>query len=68
MFGQYSFTRPSFVDGMGRLFDFASIYNNCIPGETNNMADAIDILSDWNYVGQDLKKAIEAYDKANEQD
>jgi len=68
MLENYSFIRPSFLDGMGRLFDFSSIYHNYIPDGTNKMADVIDILSDWNYVGQDLKAAIEAYDKANKQD
>lgn len=61
--GSYStilFARPSFLEGVARIMDFGntlSVYNN---SPTPEMADYLAIMADWNAVGEDMKKAMQA--------
>lgn len=55
------FTRPSFLEGVGRILDFGgalSIYNRSLTGA---VADSRAIASDWRAVGRDLRTAMRAY-------
>jgi len=53
----FLFARPSFLEGMGRLVDFAGTLNeyNCSPSARK--ADAIALWSDWTVVGNDMRTA-----------
>jgi hypothetical protein len=60
----YLFAKSSFWEGVARLFDFGATmneYNDDVlsPGEEDILA----MESDWNLVAQDLKEAIEEYEK-----
>jgi hypothetical protein len=51
------FARPSFVEGVGRIFDFSgalSEYNRC---ETGERADCYALWADWCAVGNDIRRA-----------
>ncbi len=55
--------RPSFWEGMGRVFDVGgalSLYN---ADGTPEEADYRAIASDWSMVGQDFYMAIKAYER-----
>jgi hypothetical protein len=55
--------RPSFIEGMARLFDFSgslNIYNESV---TPQEADIKALKSDWQSIGLDLEEAIEAEKK-----
>ena len=58
------YQRPSFWEGMARLFDFgrflAHQYNYSTSAEE---ADFRAIESDWKFVGEDLRRAIRQYRK-----
>ena len=56
----YLFARPSFVEGVGRIFDFGNaltMYNYAL---SPTVADARAIREDWQAVGDDLSLAINA--------
>lgn len=55
------YARPSFVEGIGRLWDWAGSYNmyNFAPDEVT--ADRWALGSDWRQVGQDLRAAVASY-------
>jgi len=64
----YLFVKPSFGQGLGRIWDFRgrlSMYNiSSTPAE----ADAKALASDWLAVGQDLKEAMkQTIDKSIQQ-
>ena len=56
------YARPSFWDGIARLFDFGGLLNQYNYSKSGKEADFRAIQSDWEYVGQDIYKAIEEYD------
>jgi hypothetical protein len=53
--------RPSFFEGMARLFDFPGILNCYNYSKTTGEADYRAILSDWRHVGNDLLSATMQY-------
>ena len=51
------FARPSFIEGIARIFDFSgtiSEYNRCENGEE---ADYRALWSDWHAIGMDIREA-----------
>lgn len=52
------FARPSFLQGMGELLDFSSLYSRYNHSESGEAADARAIRSDWQAIGDDLRAAI----------
>lgn len=55
------FARPSFWEGIARIFDFGGtlqVYNR---SRSSVVADANALRSDWRMVGQDIANAIEEY-------
>lgn len=60
-FSELLFARPSFLEGMARLFDFGntlSEYNNSL---TPEQADRLAIASDWRAIGLDMRHAMDEF-------
>ena len=57
----YLFARPSFIEGMARLFDFAGALNQYNTSPTPKQADALALACDWKQVGADMQHAIDQY-------
>jgi hypothetical protein len=55
------FVRPSFVEGMARLFDTANSLNVYNADENGKEADLKALAADWSAVGDDLRAAINQY-------
>ena len=55
------YARPSFLEGVARLFDFNGHLNQYNTSRTEEEADHKAIESDWETVGDDLRTAIEKY-------
>jgi len=60
LFG-FLFARPSFLEGVSRIFDLADTLNEYNGSVTPEEADYLALLSDWQTVGDDLRSAISAY-------
>jgi hypothetical protein len=59
----FLFARPSFLEGLARIFDFSGSLNQYNTSKTPDQADARAIHADWHAVGEDLWNALEAYDE-----
>lgn len=55
------FSRPSFLEGMGRIFDFMGLLNDYQYDKTEKEADLNALRSDWFAVGDDIRTAIKTY-------
>lgn len=65
-FSELLFARPSFLQGMARLFDLGdtlSEYNSSLSPE---QADRLAIASDWRAIGLDMWRAIDEYTAEHE--
>jgi hypothetical protein len=60
-FKTHLFSRPSFIDGMARIFDFSGSLQKYNTEETPQEADYIALRNDWRMVGEDIRKSIEQY-------
>lgn len=56
------FSRPSFLEGMGRMFDSAGLLNDYQYDQTEKKADFNALRSDWFAVGDDIRVAIKIYE------
>ncbi len=57
----YLYARPSFIEGIARIFDVNNtlqVYNTSLNSE---QADYLALLSDWCVVGDDLRNAMTNY-------
>ena len=68
--GDYShtdllFARPSFLNGVARVLDFAGTQNTYNSSGTADEADARALASDWESVGKDIRNAMQR--ESNEQ-
>ena len=64
--GKYTFrlfARPTFLEGMGRLFDFANALQMYRSDATKELADMHALKSDWFAVGDDLRSAMSTYER-----
>jgi hypothetical protein len=54
----FLYAKPSFIEGVARLFDFSGSLNiyNC--SDSPQQADSKAIASDWITVGCDIKRAV----------
>lgn len=59
----YLFPTPSFIEGMARIFDFADALQKFNYSEDEQEADYMAISNDWKMVGQDIRSAIQQYEK-----
>ncbi len=57
----YLFAQPSFLSGVGRIFDFGGALNEYNGFATPEEADAMALCSDWEAVGQDISNAMQAF-------
>ena len=55
--------RPSFLEGVARLFDFSGTLNHYNYSKSEDEADFRAILSDWQHVGYDISKATDQFGK-----
>ncbi len=58
------YARPSVLEGIARLMDFAGSLNEYNTSETPEEADRLAIASDWYAIGQDLRKILGDYEAA----
>lgn len=54
----FLYARPSFIEGVARIFDFSGSLNTYNTSSTPSAADYRAIYRDWEIVGQDLDGAI----------
>jgi hypothetical protein len=52
------FARPSFLEGIGRLFDFGGTLNQYNDSSTPQEADIKALRADWEAVGDALRTAL----------
>jgi hypothetical protein len=52
------YSRPTFFEGVARLFDINGLLNQYNYSHTEEEADYRAIHSDWAYVGKDISEAI----------
>lgn len=53
------FQRPSFIEGIARLFDTENALNSYNRNHSGEQADAQAAASDWCMVGNDINKAMQ---------
>ncbi len=62
--------RPSFLEGIARLFDFGNTLSQYYFNEpdvlTPQEADALAIYSDWQAVGDDMREVMMEYSNSEE--
>jgi hypothetical protein len=57
----FLYARPSWIEGIARLADFAHTLDNYNLSEDSQQADSLALLSDWYVVGDDLSAAMQQY-------
>ncbi len=57
------YSRPSFLTGVARLFDFWGLFDADKPRAFANDAEAL--ASDWRMVGEDLRVAMNEFRKSS---
>lgn len=62
-FTRILFPRPSFLDGFGRIFDFAGALNLYNQSRTPAEADQKALEADWSAVAADMWTAVEEAEK-----
>ena len=60
-YSDFLYARPSFLEGVARIFDFGGTLNEYNDSPTGQEADTAAIRSDWEAIGQDMRAAIEAF-------
>ena len=56
-------SRPSLLEGIGRVFDFAGAMNVYNHSDTPDQADMIAMQADWTAVADDLKEAFARFER-----
>ena len=57
------FNKPSFIRGLGRLWDFKGLLNNYNKSVSPQTADYKALRGDWSMVGNDMRQAITEFQK-----
>jgi hypothetical protein len=60
-YSNFFFTRPSYLEGVGRVIDTAGVLNQYDSVLTPEEADALAMRSDWAAVGADIAAGIREY-------
>lgn len=60
-FSMILFARPSFLEGMGRIFDFADVFQEYNRSLTPQQADRVALFADWGAVATDIGTAVQQY-------
>ena len=56
----FLFASPSLLSGIARILDIGGQFDSYNESETDEMADATALYSDFRMVGQDLQKSMES--------
>lgn len=59
------FARPSFLEGMARLFDFGNTLQVYNVSHDEAEADCAAIAADWHAIGEDMMRAVHEITQAN---
>lgn len=54
----FLFVRPSFIEGVGRMFDISGSYNTYNYSRDDREADARAFYRDWRAIGRDFRAAL----------
>lgn len=57
----FLFARPSFIEGMARIFDFGGTLNTYNDSPNGAVADKRALSEDWKSVGNTLRTALAEY-------
>lgn len=57
------FARPSFAEGLSRLFDFGGALQMYNRSKTGSEADCQALWADWVMVGRDIQTAMNKYEE-----
>jgi hypothetical protein len=60
----FLFAEPSLVSGAARLLDLYCLFDSYNTSPTGAEADYKALLADWCAVGQDIQRAIEAFESS----
>ena len=60
-FSTILFARPSLLEGMGRVMDFADVLQEYNRSLTPQQADRLALLADWSAIGEDIGAAVQQY-------
>lgn len=58
-FTDFLYSRPSFLEGVARVVDFANVLQEYNASSTPEIADERATRADWKAVGSDMYKALE---------
>ena len=58
----FLFAKPSFLEGMARIWDFGNTLNVYNESSSLHMADAAALWMDWAAVGDDIRRAMREFD------
>jgi DNA modification methylase len=61
----YLYARPSFIEGMSRLFDFGGTLQEYNEHESGDVADYEAIKRDWQAIGGDIFKSLKEYEQTH---
>jgi hypothetical protein len=64
-FSTVLFARPSFLEGMGRILDFADMLQEYNKSLTPQQADRLALCADWGAVGEDIEVAVRHYQEGS---
>lgn len=54
----FLYARPSFIEGLARIFDFGGTLNEYNVSRTGQEADMVALRMDWAAIGQDIRNAV----------
>lgn len=63
MGSQFLYATPSFLEGLGRLFDFGGTLTEFNYALTEEQAEYLAMRADWQATGDDLRRAMDAFGK-----
>ena len=61
LFG-FLYARPSFLEGLARIFDFGNTLDEYNQSLTPEQADSLALRADWLTIAGDLRKAVQEAD------
>ena len=62
-YSDFLFARPSFLEGVARIFDLGDTMNEYNVSDTGHEADADAIRMDWAAIGQDIGDSMQMFEE-----
>ncbi len=59
----FFFAKPSFLEGIARIFDFSGSLDRYNVSRSTREADRRALESDWRAIGEDMRRAMAEIDK-----